>query len=56
VKLTPETKIDFYFRCHGKLRRIVLSGPADDPPGVETLGTFDGAQADGQWHTVSFSF
>jgi len=69
VKLSPETKIDFYFRCHGKLCRVVLSGPAEDsPPGVTTLGTFEGAgplgrspargtrsrYPDGDWHTVNF--
>jgi len=54
VKLTPDAKVDFYFRCRGKLCRVVLSGPADDPPDTETLGTFAGARPDGQWHTVSF--
>ena len=56
VKMTPETKVDFYFRCHGKLHRVVLSGPAEDPAGVETLGRFEGvpAAADGEWHTVRF--
>jgi len=56
VRLTPETQIDFYFRCRGKLHRVLLSGPAEEPPGVETLGRFEGipATADGEWHTVRF--
>ena len=54
VKLAPEAKVDLYFRCHGTPYRIVLSGPADGPAGVETLGTFEGVRADGQWHTVRF--
>jgi len=54
ARLTPDAKIDFYFRCRGILHRIVLTGPASDPPGVETLGTFPDVRADGTWQTFRF--
>jgi len=52
VKLTPEAKVDFYFRCHGVLYRVVLTGPAEDPAEAETIGKCEGVRADGQWHAV----
>ena len=54
VKLTPDAMVDLYLRCHGKLYRVMLSGPPDGPCLGETLGTFGGVKADGQWHRVSF--
>ena len=54
VKLTPEAKVDLYFRCRGKLYRVALNGAGRGIGACYTLGRFDGAQPDGQWHTVSF--
>jgi len=54
VKLTPEAKVDLYLRCRGTLHRVLLSGPPDDQWVARTLGRFEGAAADGQWHRVSF--
>jgi hypothetical protein len=55
VKLDPEAKIDLYLTCHGIDYRVRLTGPETDTgTAARRLGSFDGVEADGQWHTVSF--
>jgi hypothetical protein len=54
VKLSAAAKVDFHFSCQGTLYRVILSGPTDDTSPARTLGRFEGARADGQWHRVSF--
>jgi len=55
VRLTPEAKVDFYFSCQGKLYRVILSGPTADSSPAQTLGRFEGVEADGHWHPVTFN-
>ncbi len=54
VKLSPEAKVDLYFRCHGTLCRVALSGPDETLGFCTTIGRFEGVEADGEWHSVSF--
>jgi len=54
IKLTPDAKVDLYLRCRGKLYRVALCGPSEALGGAEALGAFEGVQADGTWHRVSF--
>ncbi len=54
ARVPPGVNIDFYFRCRGMQYRIIRTGPADGPPGVENLGRCEGLEADGAWHTARF--
>ena len=54
VKLSPEVKVDLYFRCRGGLYRVALSGSGRGIGSCHTLGRFEGVEADGKWHRVSF--
>jgi hypothetical protein len=55
MKLPPEAKVDLYLTCHDRLYRVRLSGPKDDSTtAARRLGEFEGVEADGEWHHVSF--
>jgi len=55
AKLSPEVKVDLYFSCQGKTYRVILTGPAEDSGAAQTLGRFEGIEADNRWHPVTFN-
>jgi len=49
-KLSPQVKVNVFFRIKGKYHGAILSGPKQVRPGSALLGTIEGVQADGAWH------
>lgn len=49
-KLTPDVKVNLFFRVNSKFYGVTFSGPNRVRPGSVLLGKIAGVKADNQWH------
>ncbi len=49
-KLTPDVKVNLFFRVNRKFYGVTFSGPNRVRPGSILLGKIEGVKADNQWH------
>lgn len=49
-KLTPDVKVNLFFRVNGDFHGVTFSGPNTVRPGSLLIGQVAGVKADGQWH------
>jgi hypothetical protein len=49
-KLSPQVKVNIFFRVKGKYHAAIFSGAGDVRPGSVWLGQIADVQADGKWH------
>ena len=49
-RLSPEVKVNIFFRTKTKYHGVIFSGPEQVRPGSVLLGKIEGVEADGRWH------
>ena len=53
-KITPDVRVNIYFRLNGDLHFIEFTGETYSNENVKKVGSIAGVKADGQWHGASF--